>query len=139
MFITRLSIFLCYRILSSQQSYFPCFLLHKTSVEYTHFYSAITKVLFYTVEPRIAQYDVFSKCCIVVSNPVGVWALLKLYISSNLFSCSAVQHEQYIPLHHSISLTDMHLSSLPVLYSTAILRSRNHLFFRNFHDSTNHL
>ena len=134
---SRLSVFLCCRIQLPQQSYFSCFLLHKTSVECTRFYSAITKVLFYTVEPRITQYDVFSKCCIVVSNPVGIWVLLKLYILFNLFSCSAVQHEQYISFHHLTLLTDMYLSSSLTLYSTAVLWSRNHLFSRNFHYSTN--
>ena len=63
---TRLSVFLCCRTISVQQSYFPCFLLHKTSVEYTRFYSAITEMLLYTVEPRMSYYDVFSKCCSVV-------------------------------------------------------------------------
>lgn len=134
---TQLSVFLCCRILSVRQSYFSCFLLHKTSVEYTRLSSAIIKMLLYTVEPHIAQYDVFSKCCIVVSNPVCVWVLLKLYISFNLFSCPAVQHEQRIPLHHSTPLADMHLLSSPMLYSTTVLWSRNHLFFSIFHDSTN--
>ena len=134
---TQLSVFLCCRTLSIRQSYFSVFLLHKTSVEYTRPVTAISEMLLYTDEPRIAHYDVFSKCCIVVSNPVGVWALLKLYISFNSFSRPIVQHEQYIPLHHSTSLTDMCLSSSSTLYSTEVLRSRNHLFFRNFHDSTN--
>ena len=49
----------------------PCFLLHKTSVEYTRLYSSIAEVLIYTVEPRIPCNDVFSKCWIVESNPVG--------------------------------------------------------------------
>ena len=136
---TRLSVFLCCRTISVQQSYFPCFLLHKTSVEYTRFYSAITEMLLYTVEPRMSYYDVFSKCCSVVSNPVGVWVLLKLYTPFVYFLFSIVQHEQYIPLHHTTPLTDMYLSPSLMLYSTAVLRSRNHLFSRNFHYSTNHL
>ena len=81
--LTRLSVFLCCRIQLSQQSYFPCFLLHKTSVEYTRLYFSIAEVLFYTVEPRIPYNDGFSKCWIVESNPVGAWVLLKLYISFN--------------------------------------------------------
>ena len=56
---TRLSVFLYCRIQLPQQSYFPCFLLHKTSVEYTRLYSSIAEVLIYTVEPRIPCYDVF--------------------------------------------------------------------------------
>ena len=40
-------------------------------------------MLICTVEPRIPCNDVFSKCWIVESNPVGAWVLLKLYISSN--------------------------------------------------------
>ena len=47
------------------------FLPHKTSVEYTRLYSSIAEVLIYTVEPRIPSNDVFSKCWIVESNPVG--------------------------------------------------------------------
>ena len=81
--LTRLSVFLCCRIQLPQQSYFPCFLLHKTSVEYTRLYSSITEVLFYTVEPRIPCNDVFSKYWIVKSNPVGARVLLKLHISFN--------------------------------------------------------
>ena len=54
-----------------QQSYFPYFLLHTTSIEYTRFYFSITEVLFYTVEPRISCNDIFSKCWIVESNPAG--------------------------------------------------------------------
>nr|DAK71783.1 MAG TPA: hypothetical protein [Caudoviricetes sp.] len=37
--------------------------------------------MLYTVEPRIPCNDVFSKCWIVESNPVGACVLLKLYIS----------------------------------------------------------
>ncbi len=58
-FITRLSVFLYCRIQLPQQSYFSCFLLHKTAVEYTRLYFSIAEVLFYTVEPRIPCYDVF--------------------------------------------------------------------------------
>ena len=65
---TRLSVFLYCRIQLPQQS---CILLHKTSVEYTRLYFSIAEVLFYTVEPRIPCNDVFSKCWIVESNPVG--------------------------------------------------------------------
>ena len=79
----RLSVFLCCRIQLPQRS---CFLLHKISVEYTRLYSSITEVLFYTVEPRIPCNDVFSKCWIVESNPIGAWVLLKLYISFNPIS-----------------------------------------------------
>ena len=98
--LTRLSVFLCCRIQLPQQS---CFLLHKTSVEYTRLYSSIAEVLLYTVEPCLPCNDVFSKCWIVdlygrtpytlqwrfskcwivESNPVGAWVLLKLYISSS--------------------------------------------------------
>ena len=53
MLLTRLSVFLYCRIQLPQQSYFPCFLLHKTSVEYTRLYSSIAKVLICTVAPRI--------------------------------------------------------------------------------------
>ena len=60
--LTRLNVFLCCRIQLPQQS---CFLLHKTSVEYTRLYSSIAEVLIYTVEPRISCNDVFSKCWIV--------------------------------------------------------------------------
>ena len=81
--LTQLSVFLCCRIQLSQQSYFPCFLLHKTSVEYTRFYFSIAEVLICTVEPRIPCNDVFSKCWIVELNPVGAWVLLKLYISAS--------------------------------------------------------
>ena len=83
--LTRLSVFLCCRIQLPQQSYFPCFLLHKTSVEYTRLYFSIAEVLFYTVEPHIPCNDVFSKCWIVESNPVGAWVLLKLYILPSPF------------------------------------------------------
>ena len=69
---TRLSVFLCCRIQLPQQSYFPCFLLHKTSIEYTRLYTAITEVLFYTVEPHIPCNDVFSKYWIVESTPIGI-------------------------------------------------------------------
>lgn len=34
-------------------------------------HSSITEVLFYTVEPRIPRNDVFPKCWIIESNPVG--------------------------------------------------------------------
>ena len=44
---------------------------------------AVAEVLLYIIEPRIPCNDVFSKCWIVESNPVGAWVLLKLYISSN--------------------------------------------------------
>ena len=79
--LTWLSVFLCCRIQLPQQSYF---LLHKTPVEYTRLYSSIAEVLIYTVEPHIPCNDVFSKCWVVESNPVGAWVLLKLYISPNL-------------------------------------------------------
>ncbi|RHS47904.1 hypothetical protein DW962_15415 [Blautia sp. AM46-5] len=52
-------LFLYCRIQLPQQS---CFLLHKTSVEYTRLYSSITEVMLYTVEPHIPCNDVFSKC-----------------------------------------------------------------------------
>lgn len=79
----RLSVFLYCRIQLPQQSYFPCFLLYKTSVEYTRFYFSIAEVLIYTVEPRISCNSVFSKCWIVESNLVGAWVLLKPHISFN--------------------------------------------------------
>ena len=131
---TRLSVFLCCRIQLPQQSYFPCFLLHKTSVEYTRLHSSIAEVLIYTVEPRIPSNDVFSKCWIVESNPVGAWVLLKLYISPSPF----FRHSLFV-MNKSFTLTaqNMYLSSPSRLYSTAVLWSRNHLFFSIFHDSTN--
>lgn len=62
-----------YAVVSNYPSnqYFPCFLLHKISVEYTRLYFSIAEVLFYTVEPRIPCNDFFSKCWIIESNPVG--------------------------------------------------------------------
>jgi len=62
-----------YAVVSNYPSnqYFPCFLLHKTSVEHTRLYFSIAEVLIYTVEPRIPCNDVFSKCWIIESNPVG--------------------------------------------------------------------
>lgn len=71
----------CFLILSYPITPAIMFLLHKTSVEYTRLYSSIAEVLLYIIEPRIPCNDIFSKCCIVVSNPVCVWVLLKLYIS----------------------------------------------------------
>ena len=47
------------------------FLLHKTFVEYTRLYFSIAEVLLYIIEPRIPSNDVFSKCWIVESDPVG--------------------------------------------------------------------
>ena len=108
------------------------FLLHKTSVEYTRLYFSIAELLLYISEPRIPCNDVFSKCWIVESNPVGAWVLLKLYISFN-------SHHSLFVMNKSFTLTaqNMYLSSPYKLYSTAVLWSRNHLFFSNFHDSTN--
>ena len=109
---TRLSVFLCCRIQLPQQSYFACFLLHKTSVEYTRLYFSIAEVLLYIIEPRIPCNDVFSKCWIVESNPVGAWVLLKLYISSSpIFTihCSLWTNHSLQPLktcnyhHHPCS------------------------------------
>ena len=97
---------------TTQQSYFPCFLLHKTPVEYTRLYFSIAEVLIYTVEPRIPGNDVFSKCWIVVSNPVGARVLLKLYISacpilaihcSPRTNHSLSPHKTYNYHHHSCS------------------------------------
>ena len=68
---SQLGVASCCRTLSAQQSYFPCFLLRKASVVYTRLYSAIIEVLLYTVEPHIPCNDVFSKCWIIESNPVG--------------------------------------------------------------------
>ena len=110
--LTWLSVPLYCRIQLPQQSYFPCFLLHKTSVEYTHLYSSITEVLFYTVEPRIPRNDVFPKCWIIESNPVGAWVLLKLYILFSLIPttrCSSWTNHSLQPLktciyhHHTCS------------------------------------
>ena len=107
--LTQLSVFLCCRIQLPQQS---CFLLHKTSVEYTRLYSSIIEVLFYTVELRILCNDVFSKCWIIELNPVGAWVLLKLYISFNPLSaarCSSwtnhslSPHKTCIYHHHPCS------------------------------------
>lgn len=61
----------CFLILSYPIIPAIMFLPHKTSVEYTRLYSSIAEVLIYTVEPRIPSNDVFSKCWIVESNPVG--------------------------------------------------------------------
>ena len=105
----------CFLMLSyptTQQSYFPCFLLHKTPVEYTRLYFSIAEVLIYTVEPRIPCNDVFSKCWIVESNPVGAWVLLKLYIPPSQFlaiHCSLwtnhllSPHKAYNYHHHPCS------------------------------------
>ena len=71
----------CFLMLSYPITPATMFLLHKASVEYTRLYFSIAEVLFYTVEPRIPCNDVFSKCWIVESNPVGAWVLLKLHIS----------------------------------------------------------
>lgn len=109
---TRLNVFLYCRIQLPQQSYFPCFLLHKTSVEYTHLYSSITEVLIYIIEPRIPCNDFFSKCWIVESNPVSAWVLLKLHISacpilaihcSLWTSHSLSPHKTCIYHHHTCS------------------------------------
>lgn len=94
----QLSVFLCCRIQLPQQS---CFLLHKTSVEYTRLYFSIVEVLIYTVEPRIPCNDVFSKCWIFESNPVGARVLLKLYISPSPFSSFIVCYKQIIHSSHS--------------------------------------
>lgn len=111
---TRLSVSLCCRIQLPQQS---CFLLHKTSVEYTRLYSSITEVLFYTVEPRIPSNDVFSKCWIVESNPVGAWVLLKLYISPSpifVIYCSLWINHSLSP--HKICIYHRHPCSTQQLF-----------------------
>ena len=61
----------CFLILSYPTTPAIMFLLHKTSVEYTRLYFSIAEVLLYIIEPRIPCNDVFSKCWIVESNPVG--------------------------------------------------------------------
>ena len=112
--ITTLGYVFSYAVVSNYPSnqYFPCFLLHKTSVEYTRFYFSIAEVLIYTVEPRIPCNDVFSKCWIVESNPVGAWILLKLYILPSPFlaiHCSLWTNHSLQPLktcnyhHHPCS------------------------------------
>ena len=69
-------------------------------------------MLIYTVETRISSNDIFSKCCIVASNPVGAWVLLKLYISFNSISIahcspwtnhSLSPHKTYNYHHHPCS------------------------------------
>ena len=62
----------CFLMLSYPITPAIMFLLHKTSVEYTRLYFSIIEALIYTVEPRIPCNDVFSKCWIIESNPVGV-------------------------------------------------------------------
>ena len=127
--LTRLSVFLCCRIPLPQQS---CFLLHKTSVEYTRLYSSITEVLFYTVEPRIPCNDVFSKCWIVESNPVGAWVLLKLYISSNHVSisyCSPWTNHSLLPpktcnYHHHPCSTQQLFYEVEIIYSFIIFMTQ---------------
>ena len=114
---TRLSVFLCCRIQLPQQSYFACFLLHKTSVEYTRLYFSIAKVLLYIIEPRIPCNDVFSKCWIVESNPVGAWVLLKLYISSSpifVIHCSLWINHSLSP--HKICIYHRHPCSTQQLF-----------------------
>ena len=81
-------------------------------IEYTRFYFSIAEVLLYIIEPRIPCNDVFSKCWIVESNPVGAWFLLKLYISSSQIltvHCSLWTNHSLLPPktcnyhHHSCS------------------------------------
>ena len=69
-------------------------------------------MLFYTVESRIPCNDVFSRCWIVESNPVGSWVLLKLHISFNLIltihyspwtNHSLSPHKTCIYHHHTYS------------------------------------
>ena len=127
--LTRLSVSLCCRIQLPQQS---CFLLHKTSVEYTRFYISIAEVLFYTVEPRIPCNDVFSKCWIVESNPVGAWVLLKLYISSNHVSisyCSPWTNHSLLPpktcnYHHHPCSTQQLFYEVEIIYSFIIFMTQ---------------
>lgn len=129
--LTLLSVFLCCRIQLPQQSYLPCFLLHKTSVEYTRLYSSITEVLNYTVEPRILCNDVFSKCWIVESNPVGAWVLLKLYISTSQIPAvhcsprtnhSLSPHKTCIYHHHTCSTQqlfyEVEIICFPLIFMT---------------------
>ena len=121
---TRLSVFLCCRIQLPQQSYFPCFLLHKTSVEYTRFYFSIAEVLICTVEPRIPCNDVFSKCWIVESNPVGAWVLLKLYISSSpilAIHCSPWTNHSLSP--HNTCIYHHHTCSTQQQFQTLMINS----------------
>ena len=129
---TRLSVFLCCRIQLPQQSYFPCFLLHKTSVEYTRLYSSITEVLFYTVEPRIPCNDVFSKCWIIESNPVGAWVLLKPYISPSQFlaiHCSLWTNHSLSPrktcnYHHHSCSTQQLFYEVEIIYFSVIFMTQ---------------
>ena len=95
------------------------FLLHKTSVEYTRLYSSIAKVLIYTVEPRIPCNDVFSKCWIVESNPVGARILLKLYISSVKFSPFIVHYEQII---HSLRTKHVIIITIHALLNSCFMK-----------------
>ena len=121
---TRLSVFLCCRIQLPQQSYFPCFLLHKTSVEYTRLYFSIAEVLLYIIEPRIPCNDVFSKCWIVESNPVGAWVLLKLYISSSpilAIHCSPWTNHSLSP--HNTCIYHHHTCSTQQQFQTLMINS----------------
>ena len=128
----RLSVFLCCRIQLPQQSYFPYFLLHTTSIEYTRLYSSIAEVLFYTVEPRIPCNDVFSKCWIIESNPVGVWVLLKLYISSSqilAIHCSPWTNHSLSPhktcnYHHHPRSTQQLFYEVEIIYFSLIFMTQ---------------
>ena len=113
--LTRLSVFLCCRIQLSQQSYFPCFLLHKTSVEYTRLYSSITEVLIYTVEPRIPCYDVFLS--------VGLLNRRCMSFVKTVYIIQSNSRHPLFTMNKSFTLTtqNMYLSSPYMLYSTTVL------------------
>ena len=107
----------CFLILSYPIIPAIMFLPHKTSVEYTRLYSSIAEVLIYTVEPRIPSNDVFSKCWIVESNPVGAWVLLKLYISPSpifVIYCSLWTNHSLSP--HKICIYHRHPCSTQQLF-----------------------
>ena len=127
---SRLSVSLYCRTQLPQQS---CFLLHKTSVEYTRLYSSIAEVLLYIIEPRIPCNDVFSKCWIVESNPVGAWVLLKLYISSSpilAIHCSLWTNHSLSP--HKTCNYHHHPCSTQQQFQTLMINSRIYVVFPCF-------
>ena len=74
-------------------------------------------MLIYTVEPRIPCNDVFSKCWIVESSPIGAWVLLKLYISPSpifVIHCSLWINHSLSP--HKICIYHRHPCSTQQLF-----------------------
>ena len=100
--LIRLIVFLCRHTLLPQKSYFLWFLLHKTSVEYTRLLSAITEVLLYTIELRIAQYDVFLS--------FGCW--IEPYWCMNFIE--TVHNIQSNSVHYFLSWTNHSLAPLKI-------------------------